>query len=105
MTEYNKGFIYMSNNIDYLCVSINNGIIQIWDLNNKKLFKQFNTKYHLFNIIEWNNKYIIGCEYKFIDLKNSELSLKIIDIENGQVISEIKNNVKCMKKLYHSKYG
>jgi len=103
--EYNNGFIYNSNNLDYLCACKSDGFIQIWDLNNKKMIKNFNTNCNLFNIIQWNNKFIIGCEYKFIDLKNSEYSLNIIDIENEQIISKIKNNAECTKKFYHSKYG
>jgi len=52
-----------------------------------------------------DNKFIIGCEYKFIDLYNSEYSLEIIDIENEKVITKIKGGIKCVKKFYHSKYG
>ena len=104
-SDYNNGFIYNSNNIDYLCTCMSNGFIQIWDLNNKKKIKDFNINCSFFNIIQWNNKFIIGCEYKFIDLKNSEYSLYIIDIKNEQIISKIKNNAKCIKKFYHSKYG
>ena len=33
--EYDNGFIYNFNNIDYLCACLNSGYIQIWDLNNK----------------------------------------------------------------------
>ena len=103
--DYNNGFIYNSNNIDYLCTCMSNGFIQIWDLNNKKMIKDFNTNCDFYNIIQWNNKFIIGSEYKFIDFKNSEYSLYIIDIKNEQIISKIKNNAKCIKKFYHSKYG
>ena len=104
-TEYNNVYIYNNNNIDYLCSLLNNGFIQIWDVNNKKMIKHFNTKCPLFNIIEWNNKFIIGCEYKYIDFNNSEYSLRIIDLEKEKVITKIKSYIKCIKKLYHSKYG
>jgi len=44
-SNYNSGFLYNKDNIDYLCVSSNdfNGIdsIEIWDLLNKNLFKNF----------------------------------------------------------------
>ena len=103
--DYNNGYIYNSNNIDYLCACMSNGFIQILDLYNKKIIKEFNTNCHLYNIIQWNNKYIIGCEYKYIDLKNSEYSVQIIDIKNKQIISKIKINAKCIKKSYNSKYG
>lgn len=52
------------------------------------------------HIINWNNKYIIVA-----DLEN--YSAKIIDIESGQVISNIKHNsrVVSVKKVYHPIYG
>ena len=105
-SEYNNnGFIYNINNIDYLCACKSNGFIQIWDLYNKKILKEFNAKCNLFNIIQWNNKFIIGCEYNFIDFNNSEYSLHIIDIKNNQIIAKIKNNAQCIKKFYNNKYG
>lgn len=103
--EYYNGFIYNNNSIDYLCACMSNGFIQIWDLNNKKIIKNFNTNCNFFNIIQWNNNFIIGCQYKYIDLEKSEYSLNIIDIKNEQIISKIKNNANNIKKLYHSKHG
>ena len=103
--DYLNGFIYNSNNIDYLCACMGNYFIQIWDLNNKKIIKSFNTNCHFLNIIQWNNKFIIGCQFKFIDLKYREYSLNIIDIEKEQIIFKIKNVGECFKKFYHSKYG
>lgn len=103
--DYSIGFIYNCNNIDYLYTCNQNGFIQIVDLNNKKIIKEINTNSYFFNIIQWNNRYIIGCEYKYIDLQKSEYSIKIVDIKNGQVLSKIKYNVKCVKKFYNSKYG
>ena len=53
------------------------------------------------HIIQWNNKYIIVA-----DLNNK--CFKIINLEN-EIIKDIEkqhtNNVKCIKKIYHPKYG
>ena len=90
-------------NKDYLYSSSYNGYINIWDLYNKNIFKIINTnKCILYNIIEWNDKYIMvaNCDNK---------SFKIINIETFKVISDIKgehkNDVKSIKKIYHPIYG
>jgi len=98
-----SGFIKNKDNKDYLYSSSNNGYINIWDLYNKNIFKIINTNNcKLYNIIEWNNKYIMvaDCDNK---------SFKIIDIEAFKVISDIngihKKDVKSIKKIYHPIYG
>ena len=73
------GYIYNDN---YLCVSdYDNGMIRIWDLVKKEIFKEI--KYDVLNgkgIIGWNNKYtIVGCYGCFV----------IIDIEEGKKIKKI----------------
>ena len=98
---HNSGFIFNKENNEYLCSSSTKGYINIWDLNNKILFKVIHIKgSFLMHIINWNNKYIIVA-----DLEN--YSAKIIDIESGQVISNIKHNsrVVSVKKVYHPIYG
>ena len=104
--RYFSGFIYNRNNIDYLCTSSYNGYINIWDLYNKKIFKSIfisNNFYksYLFQIIPWNDKYIIA-----VDGYNS---FKIIDLDINKVISEFgekdTKNIKCIKKLYHPIYN
>ncbi len=101
-----SGFIYTKNNIDYLCTSSYNGYINIWDLYDKKIFKTIRIsnniyKSYLFQIIQWNDKYIIG-----VDGFNS---FKIIDLDNNKVISEFgekdTKNIKSIKKIYHPIYG
>ena len=75
-----SGFIYNKYNKDYLCSSCKNGYINIWDLNNKKIFKVINTNGgELYHIIQWNEKYIIVDERK-------NKCFKIIDIKHGKVI-------------------
>ena len=97
----NSGFIFNKENNEYLCCSSTNGYINIWNLYNKNLFKVIYIKRSFFmHIINWNNKNIIVADLN----KNSA---KIIDIESGQVISNIKENneVVCVKKVYHPIYG
>ena len=104
--RYFSGFIYIKSNIDYLCTSSYNGYINIWDLYNKKIFKTIRisnniNKSYLFQIIQWNDKYIIA-----VDGLNS---YKIIDLDINKVISEIgekdTKNIKSIKKIYHRIYG
>ena len=101
--DHFSGFIYNKNDNNYLCSSSRNGYINIWDLYNKKIFKVINTnKCGLFNIIEWNNKYIIVADY-------DNKSFKIIDLEENKVICDIKgqhtDRLVCIKKIYHPIYG
>ena len=96
-----SGFIFNKENNEYLCCSSTNGYINIWDLYNKNLFKVIYIKGSFFmHIINWNNKYIIVADL-------NQNSTKIIDIESGQVISNIKQigQVVCVKKVYHPIYG
>jgi len=98
-----SGFIKNKDNKDYLYSSSSNGYINIWDLYNKNIFKIINTNNCvLYNIIEWNDKYIMVAD-------RDNKSFKIIDIETFKVISDIKgihkNDVKSIKKIYHPFYG
>ena len=83
-------------NYNYLCVSDwDNPYIKIWDLKEKKLFKQINTSAsHGCAIIPWNNNYaIIGCDSCFV----------IVNIEEGKFVKKIKciNNrdLRRLKKM------
>ena len=98
-----SGFIYEKENNDYLCSSSSNGLINIWDLYNKKIFKVINTDAcELAHIIEWNNKYIIVCD-------SGNRLFKIIDLEDNKIICDIeaqhKKELICIKKIYHPLYG
>jgi len=97
---HNSGFIFNKGNNEYLCCSSSKGYINIWDLYNKNLFKVIHINgSFLMHIINWNNKYFIVS-----DIYNS---IKIIDIETEQVVTNIKQNkgVVCIKKIYHPIYG
>lgn len=91
-----NGFLYNKNNNDYLCVSQINGYIHIWDLVQKNIFKiiKIGVEDYLI-IIKWNNKYTIGANN----------GLKVIDIENGQIVTVIKEKINYIKKLNHPIYG
>ena len=89
------GFIYNKNKIDYLCVSSNdsfsNGLIEIWDLYNKNLFKVLkNVGSQITSLIRWNYTFII-----IYDWENN--CLNIFDFENEKVISNIKGEEKCIR--------
>ena len=97
------GLIYNKNGKDYLCVSSFNGYFDIWDLYDKKLFKSIYIQNCKLNkIIKWNDKYIIITDYE-------SNSFKIVDIEIGKFISNIKGdhteNILCLKKINHPIYG
>ena len=102
--KYYSGFIYTKESKNnYLCCSTSNGCIVIWDLINKHLINYINiNKVELYNIIQWNLKYAIvsGGSTKLI---------KIFDLEKFQEVSCINtnhhNNVNCVKKINHPKYG
>ena len=98
-----SGFIYNSDNIDYLCSSSYNGYINLWDLFNKSIYKVINTNdCVLSNIIPWNNQYFIVADY-------DNKSFKIVDIEKEQIVKDISgqhtDKVPCVKKIYHPLYG
>ena len=97
-----SGVLYYKDNKDYLCSSSTNGYLNIWDLYEKKIYKNINTNgSNLAHVINWNNKYIIAT-----DINNK--SFKIIEIENNSIY-DIKNDNKhklyCIKKVNHPIYG
>ena len=94
------GFIYNNN---YLCCSSENGYIRIWDLVNKSIFKTIEMKGSCyFEILSWNEKYIISANYK-------NNSFDIFDIEKGELYKQVKTShssgVRAVKKIFHSTYG
>ena len=104
-----SGFVYNQYDKDFLCCSSSNGLINIWDLYNKKIYKiiDINDSY-LMHIIQWNKKYIIAADF-------DNKSFKIVDLENNKAISNICNksnikgqstgNIVCVKKIYHPLFG
>ena len=92
-TEFISGFVYKKDKYDLLGSCTSNGHIYLFNLNKRILIKDIyikNTKF--FDIILLNIKYILVTDSE----KNS---LKIIDIENGKVISKYEK-IKYIKKMY-----
>ena len=94
------GFIY---NTNFLCCSSENGQIRIWDLIEKKLVKKIETKgSFFFEIIPWNEKYLIAANYK-------NNSIDIFDIEKGELFKQISSThspgVRAVKKIYLPNHG
>ena len=87
---------------DYLFSSSSNGYINIWNLNEKKLFKVINTNgCFLAHMINWNEKLLIVADYY-------NKSFKIIDKANNYIFdmkTDHKSEVICIKKINHLIYG
>ena len=102
--KYYSGFIYsIENKKNYLCCSTSNGYIIIWDLINKTLINYCKiSKFELYHIIQWNQKYAI------VSGGNTKL-IKIFDLEKYENLDNIITNhhssVNCVKKINHPKYG
>ena len=102
--KYYSGFIYsIENKKNYLCCSTSNGYIIIWDLINKTLINYCKiSKFELYHIIQWNQKYAI------VSGGNTKL-IKIFDLEKSENLDNIITNhhssVNCVKKINHPKYG
>ena len=76
--------------------------LNIWNLNEKKIFKIINTNgCKLAHIILWNNQYLIAADY-------NNKSFKIIDTRNYSIYdmkTDHKKQMPCIKKVNHPIYG
>ncbi len=102
-TDHFSGFIYTLDGYDYLISSSENGLINIWDLYTKKIFKTINTfNSFLAHIIHWNDNYILAADF-------NNKSFIIVDIDEDKIVSLYKiehtKEVKCIKKIKHPIYG
>ena len=108
--EVNDGLNYMSGyivnkteEVDYLFVNSIEKNIYVYNLNQKILVNTINVGgWSLYNIVQWNNKYIIVIDsYKKL--------LKIVDINQGKSISCYSNihsvGITSLKKIIHPLYG
>ena len=110
-----NGFIYNKDNIDFLIVASSSGLITIINLDKNSIHSCFNIYQNLENfdtkiiyltyILQWNDNYIIACEFynrgfKIIEKDNLD-KLKIIKTFNsislGGIISA--------KKFFHPIFG
>ena len=94
----------------YLCIARNYNIV-IYDLYKKEEDKIIRPFHHLINIFKWNEKYIIVID-GYLDKeeqKKTNVSLKVIDLENKKVISKFEgkhaNKISYIKKINHPIYG
>ena len=86
-----------------LCVSSDNGCIDIWNLINGNIIKSINCKNcKFYGIISWNEKYVIVAD-------SANYSFNVIDVEIGKNISRIggidEGGVICLKKIMHPIFG
>ena len=88
-------------NIIKMFESSNDGFLRIWDFKSGILINKINVSNRgLVGICLWNEKYLfIGCE---------DCSIKMIEIESGNVIKSLKEHKNCVytvKKIFNEKYG
>jgi hypothetical protein len=105
-----EGYIISNNKMDFLCILSSSMNLEIWNLYNLSLKDKisinvnFISETYLYNIIPWNNKYIL-----LID--GNENYIYIIDVIINKVVSKIigcfKNNIRQIycKKIIHNVYG
>lgn len=101
--EHRYGFISEKNNSEYLYYNSYSGNIVTYDLYKKSIINITALKrYATLNFIQWNEEY-------FIFSADSEHSFFIIDSHNYKIICQFKDDensyAKCIKKIYHPKYG
>lgn len=102
--KFLNGYIYKNNDFDLLCSITSNGDIYILSLFHTKFIKIIKVKNSkLSDFVGWNKKYIF-----VTDIENN--SIKVIDLENGKVITSYKYHcekakVRCIKKINSSEYG
>ena len=117
-TNYSKlinGFIYNKDNTDFLTVASSSGFITIINLETTNILTCFNIYQNLENfdtkiiyltyILQWNDNYMIACEYynrgvKIIEedkLGNFLINKSINNINRGSIISA--------KKFFHPIFG
>ena len=100
--EHYSGYIYSKGDSEYLCTTCYNGFINVWDLYIKKIVNIIDTKIIMCHIIPWNEKFAIAADFE-------NKSYIIIDLDEKKVYNGSKSEhnleVKCVKKIMHSKFG
>ena len=99
-----SSLIYNKNSKDYLLICSNFGLIIIYDLLDKNIFKEIKIeKAYLINIIKWNENF-------FVTINGNTKSILLIDMNDYKVINSVKMNEifgheRYMRKVRHPVYG
>lgn len=102
-SQNHSACITRENECDFLCVTSLKGYVNVWNLSNFKLEKEiYVEKCYFYDIISWNERYIIVAE-------KTDASIIIIDVYIGKIITKIENahsfNVISIKKIKDAIYG
>lgn len=99
-----SSLIYNKDNEDLLLITSNFGLVIIYDLINKKIFKEIKIpNSYLINIIKWN-------ENIFVTINANKKEILLIDSNNNKIINsveikEIFSHERFIKKVKHPLYG
>ena len=99
-----SSLIYNKDNKDLLLITSNFGLVIIYDLINKKIFKEIKIpNSYLINIIKWN-------ENIFATINANKKAILLIDSNNNKIINsveikEIFSHERFIKKVKHPLYG
>ena len=99
-----SSLIYNKDNKDLLLITSNFGLVIIYDLINKKIFKEIKIpNSYLINVIKWNDNI-------FVTINANKQSILLIDstynkIINSVEIKEIFSHERFIRKVKHPLYG
>lgn len=98
-----NSIIYTKGNKDYLVICSSFGLIIIYDLLNKNIFKEIKLKSYLCNIIKWK-------EDLFMTINGEKKNILFIDMINYKIINsveikEIFSHERYLRKVRHPVYG
>ena len=99
-----SSLIYNKDNKDLLLITSNFGLVIIYDLINKQIFKEIKIpNSYLINIIKWN-------ENIFVTINANKKEILLIDSNNNKIINsveikEIFSHERFIKKVKHPLYG
>lgn len=99
-----SSLIYNKDNKDLLLITSNFGLVIIYDLINKQIFKEIKIpNSYLINIIKWN-------ENIFVTINANKKEILLIDSNNNKIINsveikEIFSHERFIRKVKHPLYG
>ena len=99
-----SSLVYIKNNNNFLLICSNFGLIIIYDLLNKNIFKEIKIENaYLINVIKWNENY-------FVTIDANKKSIILIDMNCYKIINlvkikEIFGHERFLRKVRHPIYG